>query len=128
VRVDESPEAVAADYNRCGSAFDDRTDPRPVPPRGRPRLTEVLRLAYAQRMEVNLRPELQAKLARLAAVEGRDADALVQEAVERLVDHDQWFIGEVEKGLAQIERGEVLTHKEVGARLERLLAKKQSAV
>ena len=79
-------------------------------------------------MEVNLRPELQAKLARLAAVEGRDADALVQEAVERLVDHDQWFIGEVEKGLAQIERGEVLTHKEVGARLERLLAKKQSAV
>jgi predicted transcriptional regulator len=79
-------------------------------------------------MEVHLRPELQAKLTQLAAVEGRDADTLVQEAVERLVDHDQWFIGEVEKGLAQIERGEVLTHKEVGARLERLLTKKQSAV
>jgi predicted transcriptional regulator len=79
-------------------------------------------------MEVHLRPELHAKLTRLAAVEGRDADTLVQEAVERLVDHDQWFISEVERGLAQIERGEVLTHEEVGARLERLLAKKQSPV
>jgi predicted transcriptional regulator len=42
------------------------------------------------------------------------------------VGYDQWFIGEVEKGLAQIERGEVLTHKEVGARAERLLTEKQS--
>jgi len=77
---------------------------------------------------VNLDPELQAKLARLAAVEGREPDTLVQEAVRRLVDYDHWFIGEVEKGLAQIGRGAVLTHEEVGARLERLLAEKQPAV
>jgi predicted transcriptional regulator len=79
-------------------------------------------------MEVHLNPELDARLTRLAAVEGRDTDALVQEAIERLVDYDQWFIGEVEEGLAQIERGEVLTHDEVGARLEKLMAAKQSAV
>jgi predicted transcriptional regulator len=30
-------------------------------------------------------------------------------------------VREVEKGLAQIERGEVLEHEEVGARLEKLL-------
>jgi predicted transcriptional regulator len=79
-------------------------------------------------MEVNLDPELQAKLTRLAAVEGRDTHTLVQEAIHRLVDYDQWFISEVEKGLAQIERGEAITHEEVGARLERLLTQKQSAV
>jgi predicted transcriptional regulator len=32
---------------------------------------------------------------------------------------DRRFLREVEKGLAQVERGEVLTHEEVGARLER---------
>jgi predicted transcriptional regulator len=79
-------------------------------------------------MEVHVSPELQAKLTRLAAVQGRDADTLVQEAIKRLVDYDEWFIGEVEKGLAQIERGEVLTHEEVGARVERLLTEKRSRV
>jgi len=76
-------------------------------------------------MEVNLTPELQAKLDEVAAQQGRDAQSLVQEAVQRLVDYDQWFVREVEKGLAQIERGEVLEHEEVGARLEKLLNEKQ---
>ena len=76
-------------------------------------------------MEVNLTPELQAKLDEVAAQQGRDAQSLVQEAVQRLVDYDQWFVREVEKGLAQIERGEVLEREEVGARLERLLSEKQ---
>lgn len=76
-------------------------------------------------MEVNLTPEHQAKLDEVAAQQGRDAQSLVQEAVQRLVDYDQWFVGEVEKGLAQIERGEVLEHEEVGARLEKLLSEKQ---
>lgn len=76
-------------------------------------------------MDVNLTPELQAKLDKVAAQQGRDAQSLVQEAVQRLVDHDQWFVREVEKGLAQIERGEVLEHEEVGARPEKLLNDKQ---
>jgi predicted transcriptional regulator len=76
-------------------------------------------------MEVNLTPELQAKLDEVAAQQGRDAQSLVQEAVQRLVDYDQWFVREVEKGLAQIERGEVLEHEEAGARLEKLLSEKQ---
>jgi predicted transcriptional regulator len=79
-------------------------------------------------MEVHVSPELQAELTRLAAVQGRDADTLVQEAIKRLVDYDGWFMGEVEKGIEQIERGEVLTHAEVGARVERLFAEKQSRV
>ena len=44
------------------------------------------------------------------------------------MDYDEWFISEVEKGLAQIERGEVLTHEAVGARMEKLLIDKQSRV
>jgi len=77
-------------------------------------------------MEVHLNPELQARLTHLAAQQGRDTEALAREAIERLVDYDEWFIREVEKGLTQIEQGKVLTHEEVGARMERRLAEKQS--
>lgn len=75
-------------------------------------------------MEVKLTPELQAKLEDVAAQQGRDTRSLVREAVERLVEYDVWFVREVEKGLAQIEGGEVLEHDEVGARLEKLLSEK----
>jgi len=77
-------------------------------------------------MEVNLSPELQAKLERVAEQQGRNTESLIREAVERLLGYDEWFVREVEKGLAQIERGEVLDHKEVGIRLEKLLKQKQT--
>jgi predicted transcriptional regulator len=76
-------------------------------------------------MEVNLNPDLQARLTHLAAQQGRDTEALAREAIERLVDYDEWFIREVDKGLAQIEQGKVLTHEQVGARVERLLSEKK---
>jgi predicted transcriptional regulator len=65
-------------------------------------------------MEVNLSPELEAKLKRKAAEQGRDSQSLVREAVERLVSYDEWFINEVNKGLAAAERGEFVDHEEVG--------------
>lgn len=77
-------------------------------------------------MEVHLKPDLQAKLSRLAAARGSDAEILVREAVERLVDYDEWFLREVEEGLAQIKRGEVLSHAEAGTRLEKLLTENPS--
>ena len=76
-------------------------------------------------MEEHFPPDLEAKLNRKAIEQGRDTESLVYEAVERFIDHDEWFVREVEKGLAQIERGDVLEHEEVGARLEKLLAEKQ---
>jgi predicted transcriptional regulator len=65
-------------------------------------------------MEVSLSPELEAKLNRKAAEQGRDRQSLIQEAVERLVDHDEWFLRQVEKGLAAADRGEFVEHDEVG--------------
>jgi predicted transcriptional regulator len=77
-------------------------------------------------MEVHLNPDMQAKLARLAAEQGRKTEALVQEAIARLVDYDEWYIQEVQKGLASADRGEIFTHEEVGRRLEKLIAEKQA--
>jgi predicted transcriptional regulator len=76
-------------------------------------------------MEIELSPELQAKLERIASEQGRDSKSLVHEAVERLVGYDEWFIRQVEKGLAQVDGGEVLEDKEVAARMENLIRQKQ---
>jgi predicted transcriptional regulator len=77
---------------------------------------------YTALMEVKLSPELQEKLDRLASQQGRDSESLVHEAVERLVGDDEWFAKEVERGLSQIERGEVLDQAEVAARMEKRIA------
>jgi predicted transcriptional regulator len=65
-------------------------------------------------MDVNLDPDLQAKLSRLAAERGSDVQALVQEAVGRFVDYDEWFLGEIEKGLEAADRGELVDHQDIG--------------
>ncbi len=69
-------------------------------------------------MEINLNPELQAKLARLAVERGRDMQAIVQEAIERFVEYDELFLREVEKGLAAADRGEFVEHDEIGRLLD----------
>jgi predicted transcriptional regulator len=79
-------------------------------------------------MQVNLPPELQAKLDRIAAQQGRKPESLVNEAVERLVGYDEWFVRQVEKGLAQVERGEVLEHEQVVAKMENLIREKQRRI
>lgn len=64
-------------------------------------------------MEVHFNPELEAKLGRLAAAQGRGTAALVEEAVECLLDTDQWFLREVELGIAAADRGEFVEHAEI---------------
>jgi predicted transcriptional regulator len=70
-------------------------------------------------MEVKLKPELEAKLARLAAQQGRDREALVVEAVERMVSYDEWFAGEVENGVAAADRGELIDHADIKNLIDR---------
>ena len=90
-------------------------------------MTDATATSYAEsEMEVRLDPDVQAKLTRIAAERGSNAELLAREAIERFVDYDEWFVREVEKGLAQIERGEILTHEEVGSLIEKLLTEKRS--
>ena len=72
-------------------------------------------------MEVILSADVQAKLARIAHERGTEPQALAQEAIERLVNYDDWFLSEVEKGLTEVERGQTVSHGDVGTRLERRL-------
>ncbi|MGE0592105.1 MAG: DUF5615 family PIN-like protein [Vicinamibacterales bacterium] len=62
--------------------------------------------------------------AQLPPVLARRLESLGHRA-EHVADQG-WFVREVEKGLAEIDAGEVLTHDAVGDRLEQRLAEHQS--
>jgi len=70
-------------------------------------------------MEVKFDPVLQQKLERSAAEQGRASEALVVEAVERMLSYDEWFLGEVEKGVAAADSGKLLDHEEVRKLIDR---------
>ena len=69
-------------------------------------------------MEVHFPPDLQDKLNRVAAQQGQEAESVVNEAVERMIDYDEWFLREVGKGLAAADRGEFVEHDEIGKFIE----------
>ena len=56
-----------------------------------------------------------------AAREDRSVEAIVTDLIQRQVEYDTWFRAEVQKGIDDIERGDVFTHEEVveQARLRR---------
>ncbi len=64
--------------------------------------------------------ELQAKLDRAAADIHSGADQYVQELVEHYLDHDLWLRQKVTASIDRLDRGEFLTHEEVGSRLKKL--------
>jgi predicted transcriptional regulator len=68
-------------------------------------------------MEVELRPDQEAKLNEIAETTGRGTDDLIREAVDRLLGYDQWFDEQVQIGLDDIDRGEVVDHDEVKAKI-----------
>jgi predicted transcriptional regulator len=70
-------------------------------------------------MEVRLNADLQAKLAELASQQGRDTEELVVDAVERMVNYDQWLMREVEKGKSAADRGELVDHDDVQKLIDR---------
>ena len=71
-------------------------------------------------MEVHFTPELQAKLDRIAEENHSVPDNYVQQLVESYLDHDAWFRHKVNASVDRLDRGEFLTHEEVGSRLEKM--------
>lgn len=77
-------------------------------------------MLYNRDMTIHPTPDLEAKLTEIARRTGRDVNAIAQEALEQYVDHDRWFSAKIAEGAAAHDRGEFITHEEVGQRIERL--------
>lgn len=78
-------------------------------------------VAYLEGMEVHFTPDLQARLTQRATQEGRALDETVQDVVARYFEEEDRFFEAVKRGEAALERGEFLTHEQVGDRLRRFL-------
>ena len=71
-------------------------------------------------MEVPLTEDQLTQLAQVARAKGRTTDELAQEVLTRYLEEEARFVEAVKLGEAQLERGEYLTHEEVGQRVKRL--------
>jgi predicted transcriptional regulator len=71
----------------------------------------------AEAMEVHFPPELEAKLKHSAARQGRNAEELVQEILMSHFEEETRFVEAVRLGEEALQRGEYLTHDQVGQRL-----------
>ena len=72
-------------------------------------------------MEVHFNPNLEARLTQRATQQGRKPDEFVQDVVARYLDEEDRFVQAVWRGEDALERGEYLTHEQVGERLRRFL-------
>jgi len=70
---------------------------------------------------VSLLDSQEAQLNDLALRTGRGTDELIQEAVSRLLAHNEWFKEQVQIGIDQIARGEFIEEEEMDARVKRML-------
>jgi predicted transcriptional regulator len=75
--------------------------------------------SYADLMNLQVPPELEAKLTRLAAQTGRTVDQVTLDLLASSMEHDEWFRSEVEKGRAAAREGRLLEHDDAAARIER---------
>ena len=72
-------------------------------------------------MEVHFPPDKEARLRECAIRAGKNAEQVVEEAVDRLLDFEPRFLDAVEEGRASARRGELLEHDEVVKRIEQTL-------
>jgi len=71
-------------------------------------------------MEVHFSPEVETRLQQVAVANGKDAEQLVKDTVARMLENQARFIAGVQKGIEQADRGELLEHKDVLDRIDRL--------
>ncbi len=71
-------------------------------------------------MEVHFSPDVETRLQQVAVANGKDAEQLVRETVARMLENQARFIAGVQKGIEQADRGELIEHKDVLSRIDRL--------
>lgn len=74
---------------------------------------------YAGFVNLQIPPDLEAKLTRLAAETGRTVDQVALDLLASSMDHDGWFRDEVEKGRVSAREGRLIDHDELASGIGR---------
>jgi len=72
---------------------------------------------------VQFNSEIEARLAERAAQQRLSPDELVRDVVARYFQEEDQFVEAVKRGEAALERGDSMTHDQVGDKLQRFLAR-----
>jgi predicted transcriptional regulator len=86
------------------------------PKEGQSAFDSAVDAPHAGFMNLQVPPELEAKLTRLATETGRSVDQVAHDLLASSIDHDEWFRTEVGKGRASGREGTLLEHDDVAAR------------
>lgn len=55
----------------------------------------------------------------LARTLSRSRSWVINQAIDRFLDYEEWFVKEVEDGLAEVEKGEIATRDEIEAKFRK---------
>lgn len=72
-------------------------------------------------MEVQFTPEQEARILQIANYNGTPAEQLVKQAALRLVEEDEHFRADINEAIEQADRGQLIDHEEVKARIAKSL-------
>jgi predicted transcriptional regulator len=64
-------------------------------------------------LSIHLSPDLMTRLEVLSNLTKRSKSSLAAEAVGAYVDAEEWQLGQIQLGLAELDRGEAVGHKRV---------------
>jgi predicted transcriptional regulator len=65
------------------------------------------------------------RLDRLARTMDRPRSWVLSQAIDRYIEHQDWFAREVERGVEQADRGELISHDEVMSEVREKLRKRR---
>ncbi len=72
-------------------------------------------------MEIQFTPEQEARLSQIAHYNGTPAEQPVRQAALRLLEEDAQFHADIDEAIKQADRGKLIDHEEVKARIARSL-------
>jgi predicted transcriptional regulator len=79
-------------------------------------------------MEVHFTPDTEAQLQQFAASKGKDAAQVVEETVTRMLERQAQFIEGVKCGIEAADRGDLIDHDEVVARIDGFFSRDPDSV
>lgn len=83
-------------------------------------LTVNARRPKLRGINIELTPEQEAELERLAAVKGQEPKRLAEEVLRYYLGHEERFLNAVRLGLESLDRGDYVSHHEVSKRIDRI--------
>ena len=55
----------------------------------------------------------------LAKALSRSRSWVINQAIDRFLEHEEWFVNEVKDGLKEVERGEIATDEEIAGQFRK---------